>query len=177
MALTQDNDEERRVRIEQVLMKAAALARRRASAMSASSQRCLIQTIDERLWTLTERLDTMPKLVKAIVAFLTDNLAEPFTLAIVGKAVRRNPSYVSYVFRQWTGITVQQFATALRMTLAADAVEHGVKVEAVAKAFGYRSRQTFYRHFRGWYGTVPSTMRVHATAEIESAQFAEAKQD
>ena len=108
----------------------------------------------------------MPEVVRHIVLFVTDHLDTPFTLETLGRAVRRSPAYINVLFHQWTGMTIHEYAMSIRMAEAAYAIERGVKIEAVAVALGYRSRQTFYRHFRACYGAVPSELRAADRARM-----------
>jgi AraC-like DNA-binding protein len=56
------------------------------------------------------------------------------------------------------------------MAHAARDIGSGVKIEAVSKALGYRSRQTFYRQFKDTFGANPTHFRqVSAPRSVKAA--------
>lgn len=77
----------------------------------------------------------------------------------IGLALDRHPAYIGAVFHRLTGTSLKAYLTRLRMERAAELIAQGDKIEAVAMVVGYRSKATFYRHFRQHFGMTPRSYR------------------
>lgn len=98
-------------------------------------------------------------LVDRITEWLRAHYADRVTARQIGLALHRHPAYVGTVFHRLTGTSLKAYLTQLRMERAAELVAHGDKIEAVAMCVGYRSKATFYRHFRHHFGMTPRAYR------------------
>jgi AraC-like DNA-binding protein len=56
-------------------------------------------------------------------------------------------------------MSVREYLADRRMEQALSSILKGEKVEAIALEVGYKSKKTFYRHFRQRFGTTPSVYR------------------
>ena len=82
----------------------------------------------------------------------------------LARAVSRERTHVSNVFRREMGHTIHAYLTRVRMQHAADLVGRGEKIEAVMLMVGYRSKKSFYRQFRSHFGVTPGTFRLGGSA-------------
>ena len=97
--------------------------------------------------------------LRDVVETVSEHLNHRLTLSEIGSIVHRSYWHLNVAFHRETGMTIHDFATCLRMIEAAAEIRRGVKVEAVASALGYRSRQTFYSNFKRHFGTSPTVLR------------------
>ena len=100
---------------------------------------------------------------------MEERYGERLTVGDLARAVSRERTHVSTVFRREVGHTVHAYLTRVRMRHAADLVRRGEKIEAVMLLVGYRSKKSFYRQFRSHFGVTPGTFRVHASV-LRAAQ-------
>lgn len=98
-------------------------------------------------------------LVDRIIDWVRDHYADDVTARHIGLALDRHPAYLGSVFHRFTGTSLKTYVTHLRMERAAELIEHGDKIEAVSVCVGYRSKATFYRHFRQHFGMTPRSYR------------------
>lgn len=101
-------------------------------------------------------------LVDRIAEWLRSHYADRVTARQVGLALDRHPAYVGSLFHRLTGTSLKAYLIRLRMEHAAELVAQGDKIEAVALCVGYRSKATFYRHFRQHFGMTPRSYRHRA---------------
>lgn len=104
--------------------------------------------------------------VRMMVSLMEERYAERLTVDDLARAVSRERTHVSNVFRREMGHTVHGYLTHVRMRHAADLVCRGEKVEAVMLMVGYRSKKSFYQQFRAHFGVTPGSFRMRGrTAE------------
>jgi len=102
------------------------------------------------------------ELVEHIAATIETHYAEPLTLHEISRRVGRHPNAVGLIFRRVTGVTVRTYLTRRRLESAAALILHGEKIEAVSMCVGYRSKTSFYRQFKRYFGVTPTEYRHHA---------------
>jgi transcriptional regulator GlxA family with amidase domain len=91
---------------------------------------------------------------------LTAHPAEKETLAELSRLAAMSPRNLTRVFRQATGISIQEFRTRLRLELARDLLnDPGLTVAAVAARCGFESDRQLRRLWKGAFGTTPGTGR------------------
>jgi transcriptional regulator GlxA family with amidase domain len=59
------------------------------------------------------------------------------------------------LFKLRTGRRLREFAISERLKVAKDLIEEGVKVESALLSAGFRSKATFYRHYKATFGRLP----------------------
>jgi AraC-like DNA-binding protein len=123
----------------------------------------------ERLRRQFERLSSNPKAFPPAVGRVAEILhaqrERRLTLVEIGALLGRSPWHLNVTFQRHTGLTVYEYANAVRMTEAAAVIRGGMKVEAAALSLGY-SRTTFYRQFEAFYGVSPASYRESASAAV-----------
>ena len=117
---------------------------------------------------VTGRVDRLPPAARKVVEVVGDDIGRRLTLRELGKIVNRTPSYLNVMFRRCTGLTIRQYTLFLRMTKAAQEIERGVKIDAVALLVGFRSRKNFYRQFETSFGIKPTALRRPSRARSDS---------
>jgi AraC-like DNA-binding protein len=89
-------------------------------------------------------------------AILREELAAPPSLEELGKRVGCSPFYLSRLFSQENGMTIQQFLRQLRMERAAELLKRGdCNVTEAAFAVGYSSLGHFSTAFHQTFGCCP----------------------
>lgn len=94
--------------------------------------------------------------VERVRQILRENLEEPPTLDDLGKQVGCSPFYLSRLFSQEAGMTIQQFIRQIRMERAAELLRTGeCNVTEAAMAVGYNSLSHFSSAFHETFGCCP----------------------
>lgn len=97
---------------------------------------------------------------------LRAELVNPPTLEDLGKKVGCSPFYLSRLFSQEAGMTIQQFIRQVRMERAAELLRTGkCNVTEAAFAVGYNSLSHFSTTFHETYGCCPGLYPVKTSAQ------------
>jgi two-component system, response regulator YesN len=95
--------------------------------------------------------------IRLAVQWIKDHLKEPISLPVIAEQVGLSPHYISKLFREETGSTVNQYITRLRMEKAIELLRHSnKKVYEVAEEVGIPSYRYFTVTFRNWTGVSPT---------------------
>jgi AraC family transcriptional regulator len=108
---------------------------------------------------LTRQPDAYPGLIGRVTDLLCRQLDRRLTLIQLGMLLGRSPWHLNLTFRQQTGLSIHEYATAIRMNEAAAAIRGGQKIEAIALSVGYRSAKSLYRQFERFFGITPASIR------------------
>lgn len=93
--------------------------------------------------------------------WLTAHPADKATLASLARLAALSPRHLTRIFRQATGISIQEFRTRLRLELARDLLnDPGLTVAAVASRCGFESDRQLRRLWKEAFGTTPGVSRV-----------------
>lgn len=107
--------------------------------------------------------------VDAARRFLANRLAEPVTLAAVGRAAGVSPFHLCRVFRAVTGTTVSRYRHRLRLRASLERVADArADLSAVALDHGYSSHSHFTAAFRREFGLTPTEFRRAAGRNVRS---------
>lgn len=99
--------------------------------------------------------------VHRVQDWLTAHPAERATLSDLARRAALSPRHLTRVFRQATGVSVQEFTTRLRLELARDLLhDPQLTVEAVAARCGFASARQLRRLWKDVYGTSPGSERM-----------------
>lgn len=102
---------------------------------------------------------------------LRDDLVNPPSLEDLGKKVGCSPFYLSRLFSQEAGVTIQQFIRQVRMERAAELLRTGkCNVTEAAFAVGYNSLSHFSTTFHECFGCCPGLypLKTPVQQELES---------
>jgi transcriptional regulator GlxA family with amidase domain len=101
--------------------------------------------------------------VHRVQDWLTAHPAERTTLSDLARRASLSPRHLTRMFRQATGVSIQEFTTRLRLELARDLLhDPRLTVEAVAARCGFASARQLRRLWRDVHGTSPGSERVKA---------------
>lgn len=93
--------------------------------------------------------------VKLCMRYLHNNHAQKVTLAAISEYCHLHPNYLSGIFRQYTGQSVFEYLTQIRLESAQRLLLEELPVSKVAELSGFRSECLFYRKFKAYTGTTP----------------------
>lgn len=101
--------------------------------------------------------------VERAKAILRERLHEPPSLEELGRLVGCSPYYLSRLFSQGAGVTMQQFVRQCRMERAADLLRTGrCNVTEAALEVGYQSLSHFSSSFHEFFGCCPGLYGIRA---------------
>jgi len=103
--------------------------------------------------------------VHRVQDWLVANPAERANLSDLARLAALSPRHLTRMFRQATGVSVQEFTTRLRLELARGLLhDPRLTVDGVAARCGFGSARQLRRLWREVYGTSPGTERTHRVA-------------
>jgi AraC family transcriptional regulator len=110
---------------------------------------------------IKEYQDGMPKYkLKQAIDYITAHLTGDLSLLDIATEVKMSPSYFATLFKCSTGLTVNQYITQRRISIAKRLLKQpGSKVIDVAQAVGFESHSYFAKVFRKQTGTTPIAYR------------------
>ncbi|HZG87754.1 response regulator [Paenibacillus sp.] len=97
---------------------------------------------------------------------IKEHLHEALSLARVAEHVGLSPEYVSRLFKDETGESVNQYITRLRMEKAMELLQHStLRVYEIAEAVGIPNYRYFASTFRNWTGIAPTDFKSGRSPE------------
>lgn len=101
--------------------------------------------------------ETSRSIVSRIKDYLKKHFEEDISLDMLAEKYYLNSSYLSRLFRQYTGTTLTDYLTALRIEEAKRLLLTGkYKTYEISQKIGYRNDKYFFRVFRQYTGKTPS---------------------
>ncbi|WP_141503023.1 response regulator transcription factor [Paenibacillus luteus] len=101
--------------------------------------------------------------IRSAVQWIKDHMQEQISLPHIADQVGLSPHYVSKLFREETGSTVNQYILRLRMEKAVELLKHtNKKVYEIAEEVGIPSYRYFTVTFRNWTGVSPTDYKRHS---------------
>lgn len=98
--------------------------------------------------------------VAEIIRIVKNEYMEDLSLEGIAGKVCLTPAYVSYIFKQETGVSLIKYLTDYRMQRAKVLLEQGkMKIVDVGKACGYPNQSYFNRLFKNHFGVTPKQYR------------------
>lgn len=92
--------------------------------------------------------------------YIARHRTKRFSLQDVAQAVGKNPSYLSRIFSEQTGETMQEYALNLRLEAAANILQYSNEsVGNIAEYLDFPSQSYFGERFRRKYGVTPAEYR------------------
>lgn len=107
-------------------------------------------------------------IISAVQRHVQQHLDNPDELSLVRLAelVYFNPSYLSRLFKQETGLNLSDYINSSRMNKAMELLRNpDVKVQEVAERVGYNSAANFTRSFRRYTQMTPQEYRTSLTSQ------------
>ena len=92
--------------------------------------------------------------------YIARHRTKKFSLEDVAEAVGKNPSYLSRVFSEQTGMTMQEYALNVRLEAAANLLRHSNEgIGEIAEYLSFPSQSYFGERFKKKYGITPAAYR------------------
>ena len=102
-----------------------------------------------------------PFVLRNVLAFIEENLAQPLTLAELAAQAALSEYHFARMFRQSTGLAPHQYVMQRRMEKAKTLVQHtATPLTDIALACGFNSASHFSNRFRSVMGMTPSQLRA-----------------
>ena len=99
--------------------------------------------------------------VKLCMRYIHNHYAEKVTLSAVSKFCHLNPNYLSGLFKQYTGQTITDYLTRIRIETAAGfLLREDLPAGKIAELTGFRSECLFYKNFKAIMGMTPTAYRA-----------------
>lgn len=95
------------------------------------------------------------ELVKGIIAYVENNLAEKITLEDVANRFFVSASTVTHLFNKRLNVSFYKYVMQRRLWQAQNLIREGMPMEKIATAVGFNDYSAFYRAFRQEYGMSP----------------------
>lgn len=95
------------------------------------------------------------KLILRIRQIVEENLQSVLSVRHIAEQCHYNPSYLSRIFKDSSGISLQEYIIQIRMERAKELLDQGIKVSEAAAAVGYESLPIFSRAFKRKTGMSP----------------------
>lgn len=98
--------------------------------------------------------------VSQAIGYIRDHIEQPLRTEEIAKYVGLNRSYLSTLFKRYTGLPPLRYIQRFRLTKAQHLLESSrMSVSAIAYACGYQQPESFMKFFRLQYGMSPSAYR------------------
>ena len=103
----------------------------------------------------------------AVKNYIYQHYEEDLNLEMLAEKVYLSSGYLSFIFKKETGMTILEYITNERVTMAAELlVETNFPIVTVADSVGYGNYSYFTKIFKRYMGDNPKTYRQkHKTAE------------
>ena len=113
-----------------------------------------------RQYSTQTNKESIPENLRMVIAYIDDHLAEKLSLKKMAEIAIISPYYFAKLFKQSTGVTLNQYITNRRMEKAKDLLRLQVySVIEIAKLVGIRSQSHFNKVFRKYTGITPKAYR------------------
>ncbi len=95
--------------------------------------------------------------VSKAVAYIKNNVHKKISVSDIADHIGINRSYLSRLFREYKGVSPQQYISTIKMNAAVQYLKNtNVSVGEVAKSVGYDDYHVFNKVFRNHFGVAPS---------------------
>lgn len=101
-------------------------------------------------------------IVEQVNQYIRKHLMNELSLNIIGQAVGYNPSYLSRVYKNISGIGIAEYIMWQRMSLAKNLLKNSkLRINDIAKKSGFITEAHFFRVFKKSTGMTPCEYRSH----------------
>ena len=97
--------------------------------------------------------------VKLCMRYLHNHHSKKISIPEVAEFCHLHPNYLSAVFRQYTGKSIVEYLTAIRIESAQRLLKEDLPVSKVAELSGFSSECLFFKKFKEHTGMTPLTYR------------------
>ena len=98
--------------------------------------------------------------MKNVIGYIKLKYSEPIKIEHIALACGLNRSYLTRLFKEATGYTLQEYLLTYRMKMALQMLKEGDKsIQDIAFSVGYTDTFTFSKAFKRHFGKSPSNYR------------------
>ena len=124
----------------------------------------IISTITEILYLINEISDFKPSaveppLIKRIMNYITMNLSNDISLDRLANEFYVSKYHLCSIFKKFTGLTIGEYTTQKRLSMADDLVKEGESLSDAALKAGFKNYSSFYKAYKKSYGKIPRTSK------------------
>lgn len=102
----------------------------------------------------------MPKLLSDITQLIEDHITSTITLQLLSDKLFLNGTYISRKFKEYTGLTLQQYIVDKRVSLAKQHLAEGKTVTDACYLSGFKNYSNFIRTFTKQVGISPGKFKT-----------------
>lgn len=97
----------------------------------------------------SRKISFKDKAIKNIKNYISENLHRPISLEEIGKVINLTASYTSSLFKEWTGLTVTDYITDMRIEQSKSLLKYGnFKISEIATMIGFNEQRYFCLVFK-----------------------------
>ena len=116
----------------------------------------LVNTFAESgICTAQEEYNPKAERMEKILAYIGGHLTENLTTAIIAEHFFLSPSYLSSIFKAFTGYTLNNYIVNQRVSFASRLLKQGFSVQEVSEKSGFNNYAHFIRTFKKYTGYSP----------------------
>lgn len=124
----------------------------------------IISTIIEILYLINEVSDFKPSAIepphiKRVMNYIITNLSSDISLDTLANEFYVSKYHLCNIFKKFTGLTIGEYITQKRLSLAEDLVKEGESLSDAALKVGFKSYSSFYKAYKKSYGKIPRTSK------------------
>lgn len=127
----------------------------------------LTQTVDEiAALTARQQQNRMHDAITRVCESIQQDYAQPLSVQSLADTVHLNPNYMGRLFREYTGETVLEYITRVRLDAASRLLlEKRLTINDVAQRAGFGTRLNMIRAFKKHLGRTPTEQRAFLERE------------
>ena len=98
--------------------------------------------------------------VKNVISYIQLKYSEPIKIDSIALSLGLNRSYLTRLFKEATGYSLQEYLLTYRMKMAVKLLaDESISVNRIAASVGYNDTFTFSKAFKRHFGCAPSDYR------------------
>ena len=118
--------------------------------------------------------ETLSRSTQKLISLIRTGYREALNLTELAATLGMSSKYIGRVFLKETGMRFSDYLMAWRMREARQLIQNSrEKISVIAKLVGYSQPNTFYTHFRNYYGISPGALRSETPEENQEAENAQ----
>lgn len=122
-------------------------------------------------WNALRGTELPTEVVNKVHRYIEEHIADDISLTALGDYVSLNPSYLSRLYKQITGIGLSKYVNDYRNVIAKDMLLNtSMKVNEIAAKLGYNSALAFIRFFKKQNDMTPQDFRTARTETMQQGQ-------
>lgn len=133
-----------------------------AGKLKNTQQEFLLGKLYNLISIIFEKTPVENNYVKMVSDFIKANYVYKLHVADIAETINLNSRYLSRIFKQEKGVTIQEYIIKYKIKKAQDLLSKGFNVSETAKSVGYDDVFTFSKIFKKYIGISPSKYRLES---------------